>query len=62
METQIHMIFIKNGQTLENIISESQYLKQNGNTISRSEIMNVNVFLTISPLISIINNSPLICQ
>ena len=37
-------------------------LKQNGNTTSGSEIMNVNVFLTIFPLISIINNFPLICQ
>ena len=61
METHIHMILIKNGHTLEKI-SGSYHLKRSGNTTSGSEITTENAFLTITPLIIIIDNFPLICQ
>ena len=53
METHIPIIFIKNGHKCKNLISGSYHTKQSENTISGSENIKENVFLTIFLLIII---------
>ena len=62
METHLPIIFSKNRHKCENLISGFQHAKQIENTILGSENINKNVFLTISLLIIITKDFPLICQ
>ena len=62
METHIPIIFLENGHMSENKSSGYKYTKRSENIISRSENININVFLSIYILIIIIKDFPLICQ
>ena len=53
----------KNGHSCKNLISGSQHIKQSENTISGSENININVFLTnFDLIIIIITDFTQICQ
>ena len=62
METHYPINFSKNGHKCNNLISGFEHTKQSENTISGSENINKNVFLTIFLLIIISKDFPLICQ